>query len=153
MIRATIRGIAVTAETRHALHTWPKIGVNSEQSTHHQQMRMTLSGLEVGTTSICNSLSITSCQLIRTFCVNQARYNPRENLVFLLDGQVKTRLTWEKNTQHHPRFCLDWNLDTDDFANMCLFIDEVSWSVPTAFENKNTLDNGIGIVRRLRVWF
>jgi len=51
----------------------------------------------------------------------------------------------QKNTQHHPRFCLDWNLDTDDFANMSLFIDEVSRIVPTTFKIKNTLGSGIGI--------
>ena len=62
--------------------------------------------------------------------------------MFLLDGQVKTK----KNTPHHPRFCLDSDLDTDDFANMALFIDEVSRTVTTTFKLKNTLDNGIGIV-------
>jgi len=54
--------------------------------------------------------------------------------VFLLDGLGETR----KNTHHHPRFCLDWNLDTDDFANMGLFINEVSRTVPTTFKLKNT---------------
>ena len=49
-------------------------------------------------------------------------------MCFLLNGQVKTRFDvgWKKNTQQHPRFCLDWNLDTDDFANPGLFIKEVS---------------------------
>ena len=54
-----------------------------------------------------------------------------------LDG----RGTTGKNTQHYPRFCLDWNLDTDDFFN---FIDEVSRTVPTTFKYKNTPDNSIG---------
>jgi len=46
----------------------------------------------------------------------------------------------QKNTPHHPRFCLDSDLDTDDFANMGLFIDEVSRTVTTTFKIKNTLD-------------
>jgi len=67
--------------------------------------------------------------------------NPgRESFVFV--GWLGEDL---KNTPHHPRFCLDSDLDTDDFANMGLFIDEVSRTVPTTFKHKNTLDNGIGI--------
>jgi hypothetical protein len=42
----------------------------------------------------------------------------------------------QKNTPHHPRFCLDSDLDTDDFANMGLFIDEVSRTVTTTFKLK-----------------
>jgi len=69
--------------------------------------------------------------------------NPRGILLFLL-VVLRTTLTCTHNTRTTLAFCLDWNLDTDDFTNMGLFSDEVSRRVPTALK-KNYLDNGIGI--------
>ena len=64
----------------------------------------------------------------------------------LLDGWVEAPGKEKKILSQHPRFCHDWTLDTDDFFNIDLFIDEVSRNCTNNLQNsKNTLDNGIGI--------
>jgi hypothetical protein len=92
-----------------------------------------LSGLEVGTTSICNSLSITFLSAYSNFLREPGELQPQgENLVFLLDGQGTTR----KILHTTLAFVSIGTLTLMTLQTWACFINEVSRTVPTTFKLK-----------------
>lgn len=81
---------------------------------------MTMSGLEGGRPSTCDSLSVHHCQHVGR---NLGRRKALDSEDFAVDCP-----------NHLPSLRLDWNLDTDDFATFKFYLsyDEVS-IVPISF--------------------